>query len=427
MSNPEAMPRGSRETRLLLVTIAVSIGVLLLLARFRFPDEAATQTVSSAPAPLERLAARAVYDELSSTMADLERRIVSRIAMVQLRDAQGESLVLAPRLTPDRAVALVDMVAPVASGQDVEVVAQDEARSLVVLRVPAVDDGAVTIRQGTPRAGPRYVAVVETSTAGPIVRPVYVARVETRNDAAGRPTQLFTGLEEPLARGSAIFTLEGAFLGLVRDAGRSAVVVPAETLPAAILNAQPAEGQKKARLGVEVNALTPALMRATGADHGVMVVRVLENGPAADALQSGDVIRTVDGTRVTSPEGFRQLERSRAPGAVVALTGIRRREPLELSLRAVAAQAEPVSDAAGPGFVGRNVPGAGIEVVSVADRGAAAAAGLSRGDLIVAIDGESARDVALLTRRFRAADEGFAILLTIERNQQHRVLALEKR
>jgi S1-C subfamily serine protease len=65
--------------------------------------------------------------------------------------------------------------------------------------------------------------------------------------------------------------------------------------------------------------------------------------------------------------------------------------------------------------------------VTVADRGAAAAAGLSRGDLIVAIDGEPARDVALLTRRFRAADQGSAILLTIERDQQHRVLALEKR
>jgi len=340
MSNPEAMPRGSRETRLLLVTIAVSIGVLLLLARFRFPDEAATQTVPSAPAPLERLAARAAYDELASTMADLERRILPRIAMVRLRDAQGESLVLAPRLTPDRAVALVGMVTPVASGQDVEVIGQDEARSLVVLRVPAVDDGAVTIRQGTPRAGPRYVAVVETSTTGPIVRPVYVARVETRNDAAGRPTQLFSGLEEPLARGSAIFTLEGAFLGLVRDPGRTAVVVPAETLPAAILNAQPAESRKPATLGVEVNGLTPALMRATGADHGVVVVRVLENGPAAEALRSGDVIGAMDGTRVTSVEGFRQLERVRAPGAIVAITGTRRREPLEISLRAAAAPSQ---------------------------------------------------------------------------------------
>jgi len=383
--------------------------------------------VPSAPAPLERLAARAAYDELASTMADLERRILPRIAMVRLRDAQGESLVLAPRLTPDRAVALVGMVTPVASGQDVEVIGQDEARSLVVLRVPAVDDGAVTIRQGTPRAGPRYVAVVETSTTGPIVRPVYVARVETRNDAAGRPTQLFSGLEEPLARGSAIFTLEGAFLGLVRDPGRTAVVVPAETLPAAILNAQPAESRKPATLGVEVNGLTPALMRATGADHGVVVVRVLENGPAAEALRSGDVIGAMDGTRVTSVEGFRQLERVRAPGAIVAITGTRRREPLEISLRAAAAQAKPVPAPDDPGFVGRHVPGAGIEVVTVADPSAAAAAGLSRGDLIVAIDGEPARDMAVLTRRFRAADEGSAILITIQRNQQHRVLALEKR
>jgi S1-C subfamily serine protease len=81
----------------------------------------------------------------------------------------------------------------------------------------------------------------------------------------------------------------------------------------------------------------------------------------------------------------------------------------------------------GTGLVGRMVPGAGIEVVSVTEGGAADAAGVARGDLIVAIDGGPARDLATLARRFRSADAGEAVLVTVQRNQRHRVLALEKR
>lgn len=429
MTTPDERPRGGRETRLLLVTIAVSVGVLLLLARFRFPDEAATQTVPSAPAPLERLAARAVYDELASTMAEFERRILPRIAVIRFRGPAGETAVVAPRLMADRAVAVAEGSAMLQTGAgagDLEIVGRDESRSLAVLRVPAVDDGIVTIRQGAPRIGPRYVAVVDASANGPIARPVYVARVETRSDANGRPTLLFAGLHQPLARGSAVFSLDGAFLGLVVTPGESTVIVPAETLPAAILNAQPATPAQPATLGIEVDALTPALARATGADHGVVVVRVRPGGPAAEALQSGDVIQAVDGTRVTSVAGFHQVERSRAPGATVSLTGARRRGPLEFTLRAAPADA-PRGTPAGLGLAGRDVPGVGIEVVSVDEEGLAGTAGLSRGDLIVAIDGEPARSMTVLTRRFRDAAQGAGILLTVQRDHRHRVLALEKR
>lgn len=429
MATTEATPRGSRETRLLLVTIAVSVGVLLLLARFRFPDEAATQTVSSAPAPLERLAARATYDELASIMADLERRIVPRVVIVSTRDAEGnETLVVAPRLLPDRAVALVDASASIASAPasaGLELVGRDEARSVAVVRVPALDDGAVPLRQGQPRTGPRYVAAVEASPTGATVRPVYVARVEVLDEADGSQTLMLSGLQQPVTRGSAIFTLDGAFLGLVSQTGDSAVVLPGETLRAAIDSARPDDQQPRASLGVDVDELTPALARATGADTGVIVVRVHPAGPAAGILQSGDVIASVAGTDVNTVEAFRRTERSLTPGSEVAVAGRRRRSPMNVEVQAVDSVAPTAPD--GTGLVGRMVPGAGIEVVSVADGGAADAAGVARGDLIVAIDGEPARDIATLARRFRAADAGEAVLVTVQRSQRHHVLALEKR
>lgn len=428
MATTEATPR-SRETRLLLVTIAVSVGVLLLLARFRFPDEAATQTVSSAPAPLERLAARATYDELASIMADLERRIVPRVVIVSTRDAEGhETLVVAPRLLPDRAVALVDGSASLAAAPgsgDLELVGRDEARSVAVVRVPALDDGAVPLRQGQPRTGPRYVAAVEASHTGATVRPVYVARVEMLDEADGTQTLLLSGLQQSVSRGSAIFTLDGAFLGLVSQAGDAAVVVSGDTLRAAMDAARPNDRRARASLGVDVDALTAALTRATGADEGVVVVRVHPAGPAAGILQSGDVIESVAGTAVNSVEAFRRAERSLTPGSEVPLAGRRRRSPMNVDVQAVDGVAPATSD--GTGLVGRMVPGAGIEVVSVAGGGAADAAGVARGDLIVAIDGEPARDLATLARRFRSAGAGEAVLVTVQRHQRHHVLALEKR
>jgi S1-C subfamily serine protease len=69
----------------------------------------------------------------------------------------------------------------------------------------------------------------------------------------------------------------------------------------------------------------------------------------------------------------------------------------------------------------------GIEVVTSAPGSPAARAGLQRGDLILAADGQKAPTAADLLRRFRTADQGAGILLTVQRGSQYRVLALERR
>src|SRR5262245_14526219 len=96
-----------REMRLLLVTIAVSVGMLLLLARFRFPDEAGRATVEPAPAPLERLAASATYDELATIIGNVERRIRPTVLSLAVEGPSSITYVPAIRLTEDRAVAIL--------------------------------------------------------------------------------------------------------------------------------------------------------------------------------------------------------------------------------------------------------------------------------------------------------------------------------
>jgi serine protease Do len=433
MPTPEAPVRQGRETHLLLVTIAISVGVLLLLARFRFPDQVESQPVESAAAPLERLAARATFDELASAMADLERRIAPRVAILRTQSPDGSgSLVVAPRLLPDRAVSIFgpdEELVGAASGREVELMTSDASLGVVTLRVPAMDDSAVSIRLGTPRTGPRYIALLEATAQGPVLRPMYVGRADVFQDPR-TGVQLFSlgGLQQEAARGAALFTLDGAFIGLVRDGGFSPVAVPAEYLRSAAQNAQPEAGGSRGQLGLEVDSLSAAVARATGAERGVVVAHVAPNGPAAGVLHPGDVVQSIDGTAVSSAAAFEELERSRTPAAEVTISGTRRRSPFKLTIRAAdrTAPRKP-ADSNGAGFTGLSIPGAGVEVIGVTRGGAAAAAGLRPGDLIVAVETETAPEASLVDRRFRSAGSGTALLITIQRGGRHRVLALEKR
>ena len=369
MSTPASTTaRPGRETRLLLVTIAVSVAVLLLLARFRFPNEPADRPVESAPAPLERLAAQATYEELASIMADLERRIAPRVVIARTSSANGgTSLAVAPRIAPDRAVVLTRPAETFQSASDaaLEVVGQDEANGLAVLRAPAMDDSVVTIRTGTPRPGPRYLGVVEATAHGPALRPVYVGRMQLNADQRTGTQQItLVGLQHSIPVGAAIFTLDGALVGLVRDTGDTTTVITGDFLRTAAASAPAPENRPRGILGVEVDRLTPSVARATGADRGVVVAYLQPGGAAVKLLQPGDVIQAVDGTAVTTAAGFRRLEATRVPGAAVILTGVRQSVPLEVTITAADAAASEAETSDGPGFVGRSVAGLGTEVLA---------------------------------------------------------------
>src|SRR5215831_15672181 len=86
-SQPFEEPSG-RETRLLAIVIVVSIAVLLLLARFRFPS-ARLADVTPAQGPLVGLAARAPFDEMAMAMQSLVDRVSPVMAIVQIAPIAG--------------------------------------------------------------------------------------------------------------------------------------------------------------------------------------------------------------------------------------------------------------------------------------------------------------------------------------------------
>ena len=430
MDELERVTHGGRETRLLLVTIAISTCVLLLLSRFRFPEQAAEPPAAASTAPLERLAARAAYDELASTMADLERQLTGSVLILQVQpQRESGGFVVAPRLTADRAVALVrpGEALPGDAASTSRIVASDPARELAIVGVGANEAAVVMPRSGAPRAGPRYVVAVEGSADGLTLSPVYVGRTsQVQDERTSTPMLLLSGLQHPVTRGAAIFSLEGTFIGIVSGGATNANVIPGDFLKTLAERVVPATERLHGDFGVRVEPLTEALARATAAPRGVIVNDVTPQGPSANLLLPGDVIQSVGGAAVASIDTFRQLEQASTPGQPIVLSVFRRREAIDVTIRAINAGTGLPTPVDQPGFVLRGVEGRGIEVVSVEGNTPAARAGVQGGDLIVAVDGRTA-DAAAFSRTYGSAPAGTAWVLTVQRGLRRHTFALEKR
>jgi hypothetical protein len=427
MDPVESARSGGRETRLLLVTIAVSVAALLVLAQFRFPDQTAAP-VEPAPAPLERLAARAAYDELASAMSDLERRLTPRLLVYRVNPGRPSGrYVVAPRVTGSRAVVVLDRGETLEGiGSAANTLTHDTERGLAILMIATGEDAVVTPRTGPPRPGPRYLVVVEGTEQGPILRPVYVGRTNVSEGASGDLTIVtMDSLYATVPRGAAIFSLDGTFIGLVNEAGPVTSVFTAESLRAVASAAQPSAPRAAGDLGIDVQNPSPAVLRGAGASTGVVVSRVRRGGPAGEAVRPGDVIQAVDDVATASADAFRQAERTRVPGAPTTVRFIRDGVASQVTYRAGDASVPPPTE--GLGLTGRTVPRIGVEVLAVATNSAAARAGLQRGDLVLTLDGEPIGDLARLDRAYRTTKDGDVILLSVERDQQHIVLGVEKR
>lgn len=251
--------RSGRETRLLLLVVGVSLAVLLLLARWRFP--AATRSaVPPSAAPLAELAARATFDEMSSTMADILSRISPSMMVVPIeppvpeRGGRGTgrrepaadvvpSTRLAVGLRVSSSLALVHMTMaelPRPSAEPVPnaVAAFDPDREIALVRLsqpasaPDLFSGA--IRSFT---GLAYVAVVEALRPGPTIQPVFVGRTETVIDPRWSHPLIVAGPVPGLSPGAFVFSVGGRLIGLVSRRDDAPVIIPAaalETLVAAL-------------------------------------------------------------------------------------------------------------------------------------------------------------------------------------------------
>lgn len=420
---------GRRETRLLLGTIAISAVMLALLALFRFPEETALQTGTTAAAPLERLVARATYDELATIMAELERRITPTVVVVPIVTDRGDTTYLpAARTSPDRAIALVGPGERVTSAPGLEapiVIGRDVARGLAVLQVAARPGDVVFPRLGTPRPGPRYVALVEATPQGLAVRPVYVGRTDLFQDPrTGDSLLSVTAVQQTLPRGAALFTLDAAFMGFALESAGLVTVLPAQTMIAAADAAVPITGPA-GDLDLDVQPLTPAIARSLGAATGVLVTHVDAAAAVNDRIRPLDVIQGIDDVPVNSVPAYQQALATREPGTAVTLTLWRGGKMFSEQVPVVALMGRPRDGDSG--LVLHSLPGRGVEILEAEPGSPAARADLRPGDVVTAVGERRAPDAGDLQKAYAAARPGDALLLTVRRGTQHRVVALEKR
>jgi serine protease Do len=413
-----------RETRLLLTTLVVSAGMLLILARFRFPERAEPAAPPPA-APLERLAARATYEDLALVLRGLRRQLSGSAHPIQIGDLRLPAI----RIAPERAIAFAGTRLGQdggGAGESAGLLAADAYRGVALFRVdPNVE--SIASPAGTRLPSPGYAVALEMAVDGPAVRPVYYGRVDPAQDARwDAPLLRFSALQQPLAAGTALFRVDGGFIGLGAPRDDGFVVVPAALLTAAAARLESGVSIVPSTIGAEADEMDERLRAATGAAGGVVVTHVRAGGPAAGALAAGDAIVRIAGRDVRSVRDYFDIVGALPAGTSVTV-GVRRRGK-DVTVAIVPAAVAPAPPAAADdlGLDMRAVRGEGAHVLLVRPRSAAAQAGLQAGDVITRIDGDDAPSPAAVDAAFRRAKAGASLMLAVRRGARHLVAVVAR-
>jgi hypothetical protein len=433
----------SRETRLLILTIAVSATVLLLLAQLRFPESPAS--VVTTAQPLERLAARASYDDLATSVARLEDLIAPSLATLRLEPhvdtapRRLEDVLVRPGMAADdvrhvpalridasTAIAVIDPGTTIRGvvGRErfaeATLIAVDPIRRIARVQVP--EGPARTLRQMplSDLRTPTYIVAVEGTRSGVTLRPVFVGR--TDRFASTKWTRELLPLGGALVTpGALVFTLAGDFLGcVVVDEGTFAIAGARDVFDRLEhLTGPPAAPVDP---GISVQPLTGALAAVTGAPRGVVVAEVLESGAAAGVLEVGDVILEVEGHPVDSVDRVLLDLGSRLAGGPVTITFTRDRRVHTATL--TRSDVEPAPQPWGDAIALEPVRGVGSRVTSVERGTPFDAAGLVAGDVIIRVGSGAAPSPAQVLRAIADTPPGEYLLLAVIRDDRQRVIAV---
>jgi serine protease Do len=237
---------------------------------------------------------------------------------------------------------------------------------------------------------------------------------------------------------SAIFSPSGGSVGL-------GFAIPAETVTSVISQLEKQGHVERGYLGISAQEVTPLLAKALGmkSPAGALVTVVDPVGPSATALAPGDVLLTIDSTRVN----FKSLSKISArltPGALIVMTVLREGKEEKSGVK-IGKLPEPPSDPALTGDQDTWVPAlrlgvaattneirkslkatdeaSGVIVTQLRPAGAGALAGLRVGDLIThagtkrLIDVDDLAKVAMPTPQspllIRVVRDGIATFLAV--------------
>jgi Do/DeqQ family serine protease len=331
---------------------------------------------------------------------------------------------------------------------DATVVGTDPASDLALLKIEAT--GLPTLSFGdSDRAQVGDVVLA-------IGNPLGVGQTVTMGiiSAKGRATGLGDGSYEdflqtdaPINRGNsggALINLKGELVGI-----NSQILTPTggniglgfaipSNMARAVMEQLKTDGRvSRGKLGVTVQNVTADIAASLELPEvGGALVSGVEPGSAAAraGLRQGDVIVALNGERVADNNVLRNRVAASRPGSSIAIEVVRagKRETLNATLDALKPADAPArlgaeggGDAGGFGMTVRpltpdiarelDVPAGttGVVVGEVAPDGAAAAAQLQRGDVIVKVNGQEVSSPEALRNALRSAADRPALLLVV--------------
>ncbi len=435
--------RWPRETRLLVVTIVLSLAVLLTLARFRFPAE---QPLTLPVQPLQQLAARAAFDDLSASVTRAVTRVRPSLVVVARAPTQeiarsvsledvlrhdgaeaSADYVLGLRFRPDLAVVVSagrPLALRAADARLLEVRRRDDLRGLTIIRVPPPSGDWQPLDVAT-SPGPQYLLVAEAAAADLAMRPLFGSPGGQVTSAHWDVPLLALG-QVQTAPGALVFALDGSFVGAVVRAGTGSALVPAQPLLAAATRAADTPPRVPATIGVHLQALDAMLAAATGADYGVAISAVDPGGPASGALRPGDVITAIADRAAGTPESALLLIAGLDVSRPAVVQGLRSGRPFSAAVRP-----RPLQN--GDGLVPKASLGVSLRsssrgaMVLDVERGSAAhRAGLLTGDAITSVAGTAPVAPRQVIEAYAALQPGTHVVLGIERTGAPLLLALTR-
>ena len=179
-------------------------------------------------------------------------------------------------------------------------------------------------------------------------------------------------------------------------------------------------------MGVTIQPVTEELAQSFGLKHtrGALINDIIKGSPADKAgIRQGDVITALNGTEVKDPSHLQRLVAEAGIGKAVKVTVFRDGKAMDLNLTLASADTAPKAQrdprSREPGgeadllglVVEDSEQGDGVVVVDTAQGGAAAEAGIRRGDLIVSINRKRISTSADYARAIRSSPGGNLTIL----------------
>lgn len=434
----------SRETRLLVTTLAVSVGVLFLLARYRFPNQA-DGPPSIVPRPLDRWVATSSYDELAAAIDDARLRVAPAMEVLRIVPSNGAALAADVASETDYVPALRfrDGLAMTVVPEGFEIagfagaisekpilVGRDTASGLSVVRVPPKTVGVLATAVAPLPTAPVFLTEAFGAPNGAALRPAFAGRAVVVDDARWDVPLVGLHPSSEFVAGRLLFTMDGRLAGMTVRVVDGIALVPGAAVVGRAEALLQGPSSPPASVGIAVQALTPSLRRAVGATQGVVVREVSAEGPASRLVRVGDVVEAVDDATVDSTEAFERSISHLAPGNEARIRIRRLGASASQDITVVAAAVPTSADAGAPapilGLTLKPATNGGVEIVAVAVPSVAHRAGLRVGDVITQVGADLSPRPAAIDMAFGKLQAGASLLLGVSRQGHGWVIGLDK-